>query len=473
MRLFTIFFLSLVLQLTGSFSQAMSQHLEKNIHHVLKRFKQNINIGIVVRNANNGKLYYQRNGNRLFTPASNMKIITAITGLMVLGSNYTYQTKLLIPNKGMSKHTLRGNLVLQFHGDPSLRSFNIFTLIGMLAHYKINTIHGNIIIDDSHYNGKSLGKGWMWDDLQHCYSAPVGAAILDHNCIAVTVNPAKKDSEFATLIPSALSEFTPITNHVLTRTKKKRCHIGILTNKRNQYILSGCIKKNSKPQLINIAITNPIAYIKKSIKKALKYYNIHLKGTIQEGIAAKNMRLLAVHKSEAFPILLDKMMKESDDLYAETFLKSIGATYFKRAGNWQLGTKALTIILKKKMHVNLHHIELIDGSGLSRYNLITPLTLDKILQYAFHHFAIKSQFIASLPIAGVDGTLKHRMLWDKKKQNIKAKTGSMRSVSALSGYVHSKHHGVLSFVIIINGFKKRIRYYRKLEDRICKVLVNF
>jgi D-alanyl-D-alanine carboxypeptidase/D-alanyl-D-alanine-endopeptidase (penicillin-binding protein 4) len=464
----------LILLVSSSISYADNLILSRRINHTLKRFKENINIGIVVRKIKSNRMLYHKNANRLYAPASNMKILTAVAGLVELGANFHYPTQLKIPRAYHSGATLNGNALLKFSGDPSLTSADLFSLIGKLAEHGIHTIKGSLLIDDGAFIGANFGKGWMWDDFHLCYSAPVNAAILDHNCMTVTVQPSKHTDRFAKIRTTKNQKFTPIINEILT-TKQPTlpCKIKVHTNAQNRFTLQGCILQQGPAKRLDLAIPKPTLYIKQVLKKILAYYKITLTGDIIEGSTSEPMRVLVKHMSKPFPILLEHMMKRSDDLYAEVFAKSIGAAYYNKQGSWNAGMKAIRSVFSNEIHINLNHAKIVDGSGLSRYNLITPNDLDKVLQYAYTNFAIKPEFTASLPIAGVDGTLKHRMYWDKSKSAIRAKTGSMRSVSSLSGYAKTRHHGIVSFSILINGFAKHLDHYRALEDKICKILANY
>lgn len=453
---------------------ASANPLVTHINRILNKFNENLNVGIVIKGADSGRTYYSRNADRLYVPASVAKIYTAASGLLVLGPDFRYKTKLLIPKSGVHHGVIKGNVDLSFVGDPDFSSADLFELFGMLAHYHVKTIKGNFIIDDSHYTGEPLGKGWMWDDMGKCYSAPVGANILDHNCLTVSVMPAQKANLFATIVPSQPAIYTPISNEIITRNNKKKCDVKVRTNDLNQYTLRGCIKQNQKePEIVKLAITNPLRYTKEKVKEFLAYYHIKLQGDIIQGSSKKTFRLLAVHKSPPFSVLLEHMMKYSDDLYAESFAKSIGAKYFSKSGSWHSGMKAIRKVLKLKAKISLNRSKLVDGSGLSRYNLTTPATLSRVLEYIYRSYAVKPEFLTSLPIGGVDGTLRKRMHWDKKLFRVRAKSGTMKSVSALAGFVYSKHHGAFSFVIMMNGFTQKVHVYRQLQDKIVKAIADY
>jgi len=128
--------------------------------------------------------------------------------------------------------------------------------------------------------------------------------------------------------------------------------------------------------------------------------------------------------------------------------------------------------LQKQNNVNLKSAKIVDGPGLSRYNLLTPEQLMSLLDYNYHNFNTAYEFIASLPIAGIDGTLKERMAKSPARDRVRAKTGTMSQVTALSGYVETKNHKVLGFVIMINGATGHMTKYEVLEDKLCQFLAE-
>ena len=153
-------------------------------------------------------------------------------------------------------------------------------------------------------------------------------------------------------------------------------------------------------------------------------------------------------------------------------LKKLGETYFRSRGTWQNSVNALNAILTKPTGIDFNHNLINDGAGLSRYNLISPKQLAKALYFAYHHNTIKKPFFNALPIGGKDGTLAYRMKDLRSGARVHLKTGNMTGVSALAGYINTKHLGVISFVMMINGFVKPKKPFLELEDDLSRYLVS-
>ncbi|MGE3921222.1 MAG: D-alanyl-D-alanine carboxypeptidase/D-alanyl-D-alanine-endopeptidase [Gammaproteobacteria bacterium] len=446
------------------------QMIAKNINNLLEKNHIPFLVGIVVSKLPTGKLVYQRNADLLFVPASNLKLFTATAALLYLGPNFHYQTKLLLNNANMSNETLNGDVYLKFSGDPDFTRNDLLNLILNLKNYNIQTINGEIYLDNSVFDGDSIGQGWAWDDLKACYASPNQALMIDKNCFDVIVSPAKVENQVAVL---ALKTEVPynIDNKVITSFSKKDCSINVKVLKNNQYQLVGCIFKETPPQAISLAVKNPQEDAKIIIKNLLMQNNIRLNGEIKISQTPFSAKLVAQHDSKPTDELVKLMLKNSDNHIADSFSKTIGSLYSNSPGTWADGTKAIIDILQKRANIDLSETKMVDGSGLSFYNLITPLQLQQLLNYIYNS-SMKDYIMNALPIAGVDGTLKGRMADNNTKGYVFAKTGTLNQVIALSGYAKNKRGQEYSFVIIFNNFSVHANKMKHLEDQLVKILVN-
>jgi D-alanyl-D-alanine carboxypeptidase/D-alanyl-D-alanine-endopeptidase (penicillin-binding protein 4) len=189
-----------------------------------------------------------------------------------------------------------------------------------------------------------------------------------------------------------------------------------------------------------------------------------------EGVAPSTAKELASHQSKPLRTLISEILKMSDNIIAGSLFKKIGALYFHRPGTWENGGNAVSQILSQQASVNVGRLSVTDGSGLSRYNQITPAQAIELLDFAFHHSETSYEFVSALPIAGVDGTLKRRMhniAW-----RVRAKTGTMSGVVSLAGYAISADKEPFAFVILINGHGG-VWQYRELEDKILNILTHY
>lgn len=445
--------------------------LDKKIDAVLKEFNQNIDLGIFVVDGKSGKVLYQKNVDRYFMPASNQKLFTAYAALQYLGPDYTYRTTLFADYTKMKNGRLEDNLYLQFSGDPTFTFPQFDLLVNSLTQAGVRQIKGNVIIDDSAFDQMVMSPGTSWDDADYCWGAPISALIVNHNCVSVTLSPADKPGLPAKVELPNFPQSMEFVNQVVTgEATTKGCTIKAKRSDNKTYALTGCIKVNSKPQLIDMAIDNPRDNIRFLLNYLLAKNQIAVKGKIEFKSFQSAAKPFAVQVSPPLKMMVITMLKESDNMIANALFKTIGADYAHDIGTFAKGSKAVREIISQSTQLQLPKRTLIDGAGLSRYNFLTPEQIMTLLQKIFVSPSA-TDFIASLAIAGVDGTLKERLNTSLTRGKIFAKTGSATAVSNLAGFVKTDDNQTLLFVFMINGYADPAAKYIALEDKLCKVLL--
>ncbi len=463
---------------TASKSLSKSQHLPigHNIQKIMAYWLGNklsrAHMGIVIQSMDTGKILYTRNSNQLFTPASVLKLLTATAALDYLNPTFSFKTQ-LFSNGKIIGHTLKGNLYLKFGGDPELSSIDLKHLVDQLHKQGIQKITGHVYIDATDYKNVPYPPGWIWDDLSYAYAAPLMTTIIDRNYFTLSLKisePHQKHPWISTDLPSGVVNFS--NGLVVVKKLHKNCPIRIYSNDKNRYTLRGCYDQRWKQQIRKVAIRDMHQYTRILFQNALKNNNITYHGTIKFKTKAKKTYLITEHRSPPLKTIIKQMLKESDNLTANAVFKKLGEQYFHTTGTWQNSIRALKLILTHTTGIHFKDNLINDGAGLSRYNLISPKQLSKLLYFAYHKQKIRSALVPALPVAGQDGTMKYRLYDQRKGGRIHMKTGSMAGVMALAGFIRTKHQGNLSFVIMINGFVKPRQPYIGIEDDICRYLVN-
>jgi D-alanyl-D-alanine carboxypeptidase/D-alanyl-D-alanine-endopeptidase (penicillin-binding protein 4) len=448
--------LALMMLAPTVYAEDYSQQVATIINKTLSDNTQPKYIGIKIQSIATNKVLYTKNANRLFVPASNLKLFTALGAYLSLSPNFTFQTQLLTDNN---------NIYIKFDGDPSFTDSDLNNLFVSLKQSGITNITGNIYLDDGALGGRDAGPGWMWDELNICYASPINSIMINHNCVNYTLLPN------ATLKPKTSSDIANIINQTtISNNDPTSCPLDLTTIGHNDYVLTGCIAKNAKPLDLSIAVSDPERYARKLITQTLKNNQIAFKGEILVGATPAGSKIAATHFSKPLSELIKTMLKNSDNQIAGILLKTIGEHYYQQPTNWGKSVEGLKAILKQNTHINLHNAVIVDGSGVSRYNLITPDQISSLLNMVFNNKTIAKPYIESLPIAGKDGTLQDRM--KNLQGKVYAKTGSMTGVESLSGYIQTKHHSVLSFVIMMNNFSMTGKQASDLEDSIVEQLAN-
>ena len=208
------------------------------------------------------------------------------------------------------------------------------------------------------------------------------------------------------------------------------------------------------------------------LKSALIEKGIHVTGKIVSGTVPSDAHRIAKHLSPPLADLLKLMNKPSDNWIAELVFKTIGAEVMGEPGTWKKGREAIAEFLGEIMDEPPIH-RFVDGSGLSRYNLLNAELLTQLLVYMYHNFEVMPEFLASLPIAGVDGTLKNRMQGVSAEKVLRAKTGTLSGVSALAGYTVTADDEVFAFGILISHYIGPARSARSIQDKIGNYLTGF
>ena len=449
----------------------LASSVKLSIDRILKRYDPNLNIGIMVESLTNNKVIYQKNANRLFTPASTLKIFPAIAALTFWEPDYYFPTKILTTQAILKPPVLRDDIYFYFSGDPSLTQHNIADLIATIAQFGVKVIKGNIYIDDTIFDQEFFGPGWMWDERNFCYAAPTCAINLNKNCFPVKISTTQPQQPVVLDLGDYKKHLTIANEITVATTKNEDCLLNLYFIGDNTYRLTGCIMPDTTKNLA-IAVRDVHLYIKNILREQLLAHNIQFVGEIKfKSIpTAQPLYTLALHKSEPLAKLLKTMLKDSDNLIADAIYKKLGHSFFQKPATWQNSAKAITHILTPKTYVSLKKMKMVDGSGLSRYNLVSAKQLVTILHYAYFAKKISPIFINALAIAGVDGTLKERM--PNLKNRVLAKTGSMTSVATLAGYIKTTTQGTVAFAIMMNSFLNNPQKYNKLQDEICTLLAN-
>ncbi|OGV37473.1 MAG: D-alanyl-D-alanine carboxypeptidase/D-alanyl-D-alanine-endopeptidase [Legionellales bacterium RIFCSPHIGHO2_12_FULL_35_11] len=467
---------SLIFALLISFSSHIfANSLTKPINEIINKVDPNINMGMIVLDLNTGETLYTRDASKNFTPASNMKLFSEAAALIFLGPSYTFQTKLSTNAKSLKNGILDGSLYLSLSGDPSLRQLDLKYLFAKLADWKVKEIKDDVVIVTSKEQINPHAPGVNPKDFTHSYGAPTTPFILDENRVIITVNPSSKAEQNALIEYSSIDNSFILDNQVKTRLKGV-CGISAKVTKENKLKLRGCILKSSPAIQLSIPISNPLNYAQNVIRNQLKSLGIKLDGEIRIGKISKSNMLIAIHSSKPITQLMANTLKYSDNLYADSLFLHTAEEINGSSLNWQEAEPVVKKFLQTQTGVNFDSAVLIDGSGLSVHDRVTPLQTIGLLKYIHTHFPLAYEYITALPIAGQDGTLVKRFRKPTQRGLLRAKTGSLTGVMSLSGYLYTSNDHTLAFTIYINtrpGTKPNISgRYMGMVDSLCNFLLR-
>jgi D-alanyl-D-alanine carboxypeptidase/D-alanyl-D-alanine-endopeptidase (penicillin-binding protein 4) len=443
----------------------------------------NANWGVIIQSLETGEYFYKKNEDKLFLPASSLKLFTTASGLILLGPDYRFTTN-ICKHGTIDGSILKGDLVIQGRGDPTiserfyngdmLRVYNLWA--DSLLDMGIDEISGNIIGDDSEFDDRGLGEGWAWDDESYWYSAQASAVSFNDNCVDLSVY-VKQDKITSKIKVTPDNKYVVVTNEVSVVPKDSTTNIDVYRERGTNLItVSGTIKADSDTIRTFCTVNNPTQFAMVTLKNVLEKKGIRINGSpmvvddLPHPLDYRHVELLFTNSSLQLKEILKVVNKNSQNLYAEQILKTIGLEA-EHYGTRENGIEA-EIDVFKDMGINTDGMMLADGSGLSRLNLVSPRHFISLLNYMF-----KSKyfvpFFNSLPIAGVDGTLGTRLKNTRAEGKVRAKTGYLTSVRSLCGYAFTGDNEPVAFAIIANNFNVPVKLAENIQDLVCLRLSNF
>lgn len=447
--------------------------IPNEIDTLIKRVNPQVNLGMVVFDLTSDQKLYSRNAKRLFIPASNMKLFSEAAALMVLGPDYHFQNKLSISSGTIQQGVLRGNLYLQLNGDPSFSQKDLAVLLSSLKRWNINSIQGDVFIDSSLAQVDNYPPGWLSTDLSYSYGAPTAPLMINANRLTVTVNPGMNEGDPAIIEADDSNDPISLNNQAITKANTKGCGIGLSLDNENQLTVRGCVGMGQWAVQQRMAIKNPLAYAKTLIKNELNKANIQLNGQIILGKTPPGAVLIATQHSKALSELMADTLKPSDNLYADSLYLHAAAKLNGSPVNWKDAEPLIKTFLAAQTGIDFKNAIFTDGSGLSRYSLVTPEQTISLLKFLYQRFPLSYEYISALPVSGRDGTLQKRFRTPTQQGFIRAKTGTMTGINSLSGYLYTSNGHTLAFAMYINRLPgKSAGPGRPVLDAICSYFLQ-
>jgi D-alanyl-D-alanine carboxypeptidase/D-alanyl-D-alanine-endopeptidase (penicillin-binding protein 4) len=411
-----------------------------------KEARSNGKLGVVVRSLKSDETIFEYNADGLFVPASNVKIITSVTALSLLKADYRFKTEFYSGGEILNG-VLYGGLYIKGYGDPTLKTEHLNSIAYEFKKRGIKEIKGGITVDDSYFDKARYGKGWKEKWKGDVFSPPISALSLNYNTFDINIHPSKLGrAPVVGLEPKGTN--VNIINKAITR-KGKNTLVAHWLEEGKTIILKGGISPHASFFKIQLTVENPALYTGSVFKKILEESGIKVQGFITMGEVPSWAEIFYTHFSPPLHVIITEYNKNSVNIIGENIVKTLGAEIKGTPGTWEKGSQVVSEFLRK---IGIKDgFTIVDGSGLSPLNQVSPKTLTEILKYAYKDRLISIEFISSLPIGGVDGTLKKRFRMSKVEGRVLAKTGHLDNVSALSGYLFTENGDVLVFSILANG----------------------
>lgn len=435
---------------------------------------KNTSVGIAIRSIREDKVLYTHNATQPLTPASTTKLFSTFSALYMLGGDYNVQTAVHTDAVGIQNGVLDGNIFLVGAGDPLLETQNIEQLAEQIRNLGITTIKGNVYGDASLFDNITDRYEYSGDDDRVQAVAPISALTLNHNTVTLLITSGNKIKSRARvqILPASEAISYAISATVKgSRRSRPNIQVQQSTGKdgKQHFSVSGTIPPGRTVSYTYI-ITNP-AYVAAGVllnRLEATGINVVGKATVQPVPKATSRSLLTTY-ARPLSEIVSFVNKNSDNFGAEHIFKMVGGTQHGSKNTAHAAIHCMDTLLMK-CNIPFQGCQLNDGSGLSRRNLVSPSSLATLLTRAWN-MPFAQTFVNSFSIAGIDGTLKKRMRGTPAEGNLIGKTGTLRNVSALAGYVTTLDGEHLAFSLLFNG--DNVGTYKKIENEIGELLANF
>jgi D-alanyl-D-alanine carboxypeptidase/D-alanyl-D-alanine-endopeptidase (penicillin-binding protein 4) len=429
--------------------------------------------GIGVLGLKEDRLILDMNLEKLYTPASNVKIITSLTALKKLKPHYTFKT-IFYADGPIRDGVLHGNLYIKGFGDPDLVPEQVWRMATELRDSGLHTVDGDLVADDSFFDHRLRGPGWDTRWSNRAYHAPIGALSVNFNTVTVKVLPGAEAGGKASVYMDPRIDYLRLKNLATTGPAGSRSSIvvgRVPTSLGDLVIVRGSIPRDSKGERRLINISKPALYAATLFHQTLEDVGVVVTGDHRLGKTPISATEHLVHESRPLSLIVWGLNKFSNNFIAEQILKTMGAEFHGEPGTLAKGLQVVRGYMEE-IGIKPDSYRLVDGSGLSPQNRLSPAQIIWALRTAYRDFELAPEFMASLGVMGSDGSLTHRLRENPARSNVRAKTGSLNGVSALSGYARIPDVGPVAFSILLNGGRCNPYEAQDLQDKILSLLLG-
>jgi D-alanyl-D-alanine carboxypeptidase/D-alanyl-D-alanine-endopeptidase (penicillin-binding protein 4) len=422
--------------------------------------------GILVSDVETGQVLFARDPDALLNPASNVKLVTTAAALARLGPEFRFDTEFSV-DAGAGAGDAARALYVKGKGDPSLVTERLWAIAGDLYHLGIRRV-GDVVVDDSYFDGERLGPGFDQETGDKSYLAPTGAASLNWNTIAVHVAPGDRRGGKARVELEPASDLFDLDVRATTvapGARRKLVVSSVQAGARQRIVVEGRIPQGSRLQTVWRRIDDPALYLGSTLRRLLELRGVKFAGKVRRGPVPQGARLLHVAQSESLGEIVRRLNKTSNNFVAEQLLETLGAQLKGTPGSWPKGVEAVEEFLAE-LGIPRGGYVMKNGSGLNDTNRFSARQLVTILRAMWARFPVSAEYVVSLPVAARDGTIRWRMEGTEAAGRLRAKTGTLESVTTLSGFVESAGHRTLAFAILVNDFSGRASSATRAVDAL-------
>jgi len=303
----------------------------------------------------------------------------------------------------------------------------------------------------------------------------LGALSFNFNTVTVHINPGEKPGDRPVVVVDPNIEFIRVDNRARTVSKSKRSRLIVNRIDRgghNEITISGVVSVNHARETYYLNITRPAYYAASVFKEYLRQEGVEVTGKVRVGFVPEGAYEILSHSSMPLSLILRGLNKFSNNFVAEQILKTIGADIYGPPGTTLNGLRAIDEYMQS-LKYKPEGFSILDGSGLSRQNRLSPDQIVSVFQDMYADLGVYPEFISALGVMGRDGNVLKRMNGHNSAERARVKTGTLNSVSALSGYFQSADGERFAFSILMNDLKCSNGQAKRLQDRIVREGLKF
>ncbi len=413
-------------------------------------------VGVAVLSMDDGSLIFAHDPDTLLNPASNVKLFTAAAALARLGPEYRFSTEFFLDKPIPSARTgkTKGNLYVRGKGDPTLSPDRLWQIGGTLVHRGLKQVAGDLVLDGSFFDNEKAGPGWEQETTDKSYAAFVGPLSVNKNVVSIYVGPGDAAGQRARVEVEPASAAIVVDNQVVTAPMNGRrrviARIVALPDGRTRVVVSGRVQLRREGEMITRRIADPDRFAGETIKSIFAKRGLTIHGKVRRGTAPVAPAVpFYVAESISLAEVVREMNKISSNFDAEMMLKTLGAEQAGAPGTWAKGVGVAEQFLAE-VGIPRGSYVMKNGSGLNDTNRFTARQVAMLLLDQAKRWSVAPEYEASLGIAGRDGTVRTRMEGTEAAGRVRAKTGTLEGVTALSGYVQAASGARFVFSILAN-----------------------
>jgi D-alanyl-D-alanine carboxypeptidase/D-alanyl-D-alanine-endopeptidase (penicillin-binding protein 4) len=441
-----------------------------------------VDVGFIAVDLESGTVLAETGADMLINPASNAKMITSAAALHTLKPEYRFKTEYYA--QGVIKDgTLVGNLVVKGYGDPSVTSERLVKVANELFLLGVEKITGSVIVDDTWFDGIEEARGWELEEApDRAYAAPVSATTVNYNAIAIYVRPASTPGAPAIVVVDPPTERVVVEGTITTEavgagvrvhsqkndaaTAPGQPHDGTLVT------VEGSVGLRDPPARIYRRVYDPARHFGSVLTSFLQQRGVKMRHNVQKGTVPAGARLILVDKSQPLKEIVDDLNHYSNNILAETLIKQMGAEVMGAPGTFANGLQVSRSYLEDVVGFAPGSYIFENGSGLNDVNRFSARQLVMLTRAVANDYEIATEWFSSLAVAGTQGTIGFRMKDTPAKRRLRAKTGTLRGVSALSGTVVRPGGDVVAFSILTAGYKTGASAMWKVQNALGAALAS-